>query len=160
MQAGRETAGPERRCAARCRPPRSSAWLRDNTESSNEVGLDLREFLPLPRNILHSPRVASRILYGVANESNGKRLARGLSRLALTNPPISTDNLSYPVGVRDTTKSGSGLPITTSYLISFKSLPTNVGGSYQNAKESSPLMSGMSVGGVIVCAWQRVSQAG
>jgi hypothetical protein len=42
--------------AARCRPPRSGAWLRDNMASPNEASLHLRETLPLSRNNLHNHR--------------------------------------------------------------------------------------------------------
>ncbi len=52
---------------ARCRPPRCGAWLRDRKVSSNEVGFNLREKAPLPRNILHSLVRLTRI-YGAATE--------------------------------------------------------------------------------------------
>jgi hypothetical protein len=39
---------------ARCKPPRSEAWLRDRMVSASEAGFNLRESSPLPRNILHS----------------------------------------------------------------------------------------------------------
>jgi hypothetical protein len=39
---------------ARCKPPKGRAWLRDRMVRQNEVGFNLRESAPLPRNILHS----------------------------------------------------------------------------------------------------------
>ena len=67
--------------------------------------------------------------------------------------------LNYPADSRDTAKSGMGrignrrLP----YFAEFISM--NVGGSYRNVKESSPLRSGMSVGGLrVVGGWESQPQ--
>ena len=49
---GCEIAGSKRRNEARCRPPRSCAWLRGSTVSPYKADFDLRETRPLPRNIL------------------------------------------------------------------------------------------------------------
>ena len=38
----------------RCRPPRRGAWQTESMVSPNEVGFNLRETRPLPRNILHT----------------------------------------------------------------------------------------------------------
>jgi hypothetical protein len=44
---------------ARCRPPRRGVWLRGRMVSSNEAGFNLREMIPLSRNILHSREISA-----------------------------------------------------------------------------------------------------
>ena len=114
---------------------------------SNEVGLDLRETPPLPRDIVHSPEGAFRI-DGVANEANGKRLARGLSRLVfyqLYDSHRQPDLSCWRAGdrkERDWSTDNHHLP----YLV--ESLAVNVGGS--GWEGSSHSMKSGGVGGVRV----------
>jgi hypothetical protein len=44
---------------ARCRPPRRGARLRSRMVNSPEAGFNLREMIPLPRNILHSWEISA-----------------------------------------------------------------------------------------------------
>src|SRR5437016_2837972 len=70
--------------------------------------------------------------------------------LSFTSPKVSAGYLIYPVGIRDTAKSGIGC-LGNRHLQSLaESLSVNVGGSGQNGKGSSLPMSVLSVGGSIV----------
>ena len=125
--------------------------------SATEADFDLREIRPLPRNILH--------ICGVEDHgTTGQRANLKLGVLATgcrgwlvlpTSPKVSTANLIYAVGVRDTAKSGIGHIDNRHLNYLAESISVNVGGSYQNVKESSPLRSGMSVGGVRVLGAQE-----
>jgi hypothetical protein len=128
---------------ARCRPPRSGAWLRESMVSSNEADFDLRETAPLPRNILHTlgwhPGV-----HGAANEPMGYR---GWL-LTITSPKDEAGNLVYPASVRDTTKSGMGRSDNRHLPSLAESFTRNVGGLH--GEISIPSMKRVSVGGPIV----------
>lgn len=120
--------------------------------SPNKANVDLREMSPLPRNTLHS--------CGVKDHSNTGQRASQLAVLIptgyrgwllhFTNPKVSAGYLNYPADARDSAKSGTGHKGNRHlrYLVEFISV--NVGGLRQNAKVSSPPMSGASVGAVIV----------
>jgi len=119
--------------------------------SPNEASFDLREINPLSRNILHSGSNAptdtgQRMNQRMGSYSNGYRDWSSL----YTSPKAPAGYLIYPVGIRDTAKSGMGRVGNRRLKDLAESILMNVGGSYRNAKESSPLMSGMSVGGSIV----------
>ena len=76
-----------------------------------------------------------------------------------TGSKVPIDHLTYSTGIRDTAKSGIGCTGNRhlNYLVEF--IFVNVGGSYRNVKESSPLRSGMSVGGLIVVGgWESQPQ--
>ena len=125
--------------------------------SSNEAGLDLRENLPLSRNILHS--------CGVVDHGNtGQRTSRKSWCRATgyqdwlscpTSPKVPTGNLNYPAGVRDSAESGMGPRDNRHLNYLVESICVNVGGSQQNVKASSLPMSAESVGGIIVLGAQE-----
>ena len=149
MQTGREIAGPDRRYAARCRPPRSSAWLRDNMVKSNEVGLDLREMPPLPRDILHSPEWHSGFIRGserIQWKTTRQRIIEvGVYQLHDSNrqPDLSCWRSGYHKEWDWSTDNHH-----LHYLA--ESLSVHVGGSQQNVKASSLPRSAESVGGARV----------
>jgi hypothetical protein len=119
--------------------------------SPNEASLDLREITPLSRNNLHTAACET--------TDTGQRTSQKMSSISTdyqdwsgidTSPKVLADHLNYPANVRDTAKSGIGCSGNRhlNYLVEF--IFVNVGGSDWNVKESSPLMTGRSVGGVIV----------
>jgi len=121
----------------RCRLPRSGAWLRGSMVSPNEAGLNPRETIPLPRNIIPciivgwwptSSRGSERTQINIVSKGYRDRL------IYLTSPKDETGYLVYPVSVRDTAESGMGCTGNRhlNYLAEFTS--TNVGGLHQDAK--------------------------
>ena len=125
--------------------------------SPNEASFDLRENPPLPRNILHTCEVRA---YGSTGQRTDRQVFidptghRGWLRGG-TIPKVSAGYLQYPADVRDSAKSGLGHKGNRHLRYLVESISVNVGGSYQNVKESSPLRSGLSVGGVIVLGAQE-----
>jgi hypothetical protein len=122
--------------------------------SANKAGFDLREMDPLSRNILHSQDLQTLVVTGRRTDQKISTGHRGWL-FASTSPKDSAEYLIYPADGRDSAKSGLGHCATRhlNYLVA--SISVNVGGSYQNAKESSPLMSGKSVGGpIVVRGWK------
>jgi hypothetical protein len=119
--------------------------------SPNEASLDLRETCPLSRNILHTCEVMA---YGYTGQQMNQRMrfSNGCRHWlqSCTSAKVSAGHLIYPADVWDTAKSGMGRRGNRhlNYLVEF--IFVNAGGSYWNANESSPQMSSMSVGGVIV----------
>src|SRR5437016_6293165 len=108
--------------------------------SSNEVGFDLREIVPLPRNILQDCRVTT---YGYT----GQRASRMASFVPngyrywivdVSGTKVVSGNLKYPDTARDSAKSGLGHKDNhhLNYLV--ESISVNVGGPRQGAKASSP----------------------
>ena len=99
---------------ARCRPPRRGARLRSRMVNSHEAGFNLREMIPLPRNILHSREIS-------ALADTWQRLSprgyRGWPPPS-TSPKDEAGDLTYPVSSRDTAKRGMGCPITATYTTS------------------------------------------
>jgi len=137
--------------AARCRPPRSQAWLRGDKVSPNEADFDLRGMAPLPRNILHSRGV-------VPLTETGQRMGlkvlldptgRQGQRTPLC-PMVPASHLLYLAGIRDSAERGLGQVGNRHLPHLVESISVNVGGSSQNEKVSSPPKFGMSVGGFIV----------
>ena len=120
--------------------------------SSNEVSFDLREIDPLPHNTLHNQEVTLPVdMWQRTNQKLSLYTTGCRSWLFISaNLKASTGYLNYPVDVRDTAKSEMGRVDNHHLKCLVESTSMNVGGSYRNAKESSPLMPGMSVGGVIV----------
>ena len=118
--------------------------------SANEAGFDLRENPPLPRNILHTCEVMA---YGFTGQRTSLEIDivppghRGWLRGG-TSPKVSTDNLTYSVGVRDTAKSGMGHMDNRHLHYLVESIAVNVGGS--GLEVSSQPMKSRSGGGVIV----------
>jgi hypothetical protein len=120
--------------------------------SSNKAGFDLRENLPLPRNMLHTHELGS------MGSRGSERIGRYVYFQPITEAvwsvftslKVLADNLNYSADVRDTAKSGIG-HIDNRHLNDLvESTSMNVGGSCRNVKASSLPMIGMSVGGVIV----------
>ena len=116
--------------AARCRPPRGGAWLRGNMVSANEAGFDLREIAPLSRNILHSCGVKDHGTTGQRTDQEVLVVPTGHRGwlLTLTSPKAPTGHLSYPVGVRDSAKSGLGHTANRHLPYLAASIFVNVGG--------------------------------
>jgi len=72
-----------------------------------------------------------------------------------TSPKVSADYLTYSAGTRDSAESGLGYADNRHLNYLIKSILVNVGGSGQNAKASSLLMSNQSVGGsIVVRGWE------
>jgi hypothetical protein len=120
--------------------------------SATEAGFDLRESRPLPRNILPICGVED---HGTTGQRTNLKVCvfptgcRGWLVLP-TSPKVSTANLIYSVGVRDTAKSGMGHMDNRHLNYLVESISVNVGGSQKNVKASSLPRSAESVGGVIV----------
>jgi hypothetical protein len=125
--------------------------------SATEAGFDLRESRPLPRNMLPICGGEDHGITGQRTHLKGGVFPTGGrgGGVLPTSPKVSTDNLIYSVGGRDTAKSGMGQQDNRHLNYLAESTSVNGGGSYQNVKESSPLMSDMSVGGVIVLGAQE-----
>ena len=70
--------------------------------------------------------------------------------LPRTSPKDEASHLRYLASIRDSAKSGLGCTKNRHLSYFVESIFVNVGGSQQNAKESSPLMSVVRVGGFIV----------
>ena len=125
--------------------------------SSNEAGFDLREMRPLPRNILHICGVED---HGTTGQRTNLKVCvfptgcRGWGVLP-TSPKVSTANLIYSVGVRDTAKSGSGHHDNRHLPYLAESISVHGGGSHQNVKASRLPRSAASVGGVRVVGAQE-----
>jgi hypothetical protein len=67
--------------------------------------------------------------------------------------------LNYPADIRDTAKSGMGRIGNRRLHYFAEFISVNVGGSYRNGKESSPLRGGRSVGGLrVVGGWESQPQ--
>jgi hypothetical protein len=120
-------------------------------ERSSEVDLDLRENVPLSRNTLHTQ--------GEILSETGQQMRLGNRFLCLdyrhwselpTSTKVEISNLNYLISIWDSAESGLGL--TDNHLLNYfaESISMNVGGPLQNVNESSPQMSDVGVGVVIV----------
>jgi hypothetical protein len=79
--------------------------------------------------------------------------------LDIPTPKDLAGYLNYPADIRDTAKSGMGRIGNRRLHYFAEFISVNVGGSYRNGKESSPLRCGMSVGGLIVVGgWESQPQ--
>lgn len=119
--------------------------------SSNKADFNLREMTPLSHKTLHSQirnldEMGQRTSQRIILFSNGYRdfLVFGGSHKGFSISPV------YGADVRDSTKSGLSCADNRHLHYLAESISVNVGGSYQNGKESSPLMTDMSVGAAIV----------
>jgi len=119
--------------------------------SSNEVSFNLREILPLPRNILQDlgwnqgytgQRMNPRILLS----SKGYRHWLPI----LASYKVSAGHLTYPADIRDSAKSGLGCIDNHRLSNLAESISVNVGGPCQDAKASSLPIPDRGVGGFIV----------
>jgi len=130
--------------------------------SSYKAGFNLRETVPLPRNILHACEV-------VAHESTRQRMnllcrciSEGVTLAGCHSIPaikVEAGHLYYPASIRDSAKSGLGCSDNRHLLYLAESIFVNVGGSQQDAKLSSPTMPAVSVGATIVVRdWESQSQ--
>jgi len=119
--------------------------------SSNKAGLDLREILPLSRNILHGQDWTPGYTRQRASQEvfEPQPDFRGWS-FCDTSPKDSADYLSYSADARDTAKSGNWSADNRHLNYLVESIFVNVGGSYQDVKASSLPMTDWSVGAVIV----------
>jgi hypothetical protein len=135
---------------ARCKPPRGRAWLRGRMVSANEAGFNLRERLPLPRNILHSLALPARVIRGSGRIQRSVWVRRmtedGHGHVPSQRMPRV--NWSYPLAGRDTAKSGMGCVENRHLNDLAESIAMNVGGPC--VEGSSPPMKRTGVGGSIV----------
>jgi hypothetical protein len=100
---------------ARCRPPRRGGWLRGRMVSATEAGFNLREMIPLSRNILHSREIS-------ALADTGQRPAQWGTEAGFHQVPaqrmkqVNLGDTLLPG--RDTAERGKGCPITATYTTS------------------------------------------
>jgi len=120
--------------------------------SPNEASFDLREIVPLPRNILQDCGV-------MAHGYTGQRMNPRIARLSegyrcrspyYTDTKVSTRNLNYLVDIRDSAKSGLGRMGNRHLNHLVESIFVNVGGPCQGVKASSPPIPDKGVGAAIV----------
>ena|SRR3989442_8064808 len=122
--------------------------------SPTEAGFNLREMLPLSRNILHSREISAPAIRD--SERTDCLLIGYRVWPELTTRPKGDLRLpTYLISVRDTAKSGIGCFGNRHLSHSIKFNLINVGGSCQDANVSSPRMPDKSVGGVIVLGAQE-----
>ena len=120
--------------------------------SATEADVDLRESAPLLRNTLHSWEFTA----PTDTEQRANPMVHLFLKdcrrwsLRVTTSPVSTGHLSYPVGARETAKSGMGYVANRHLPSLVESIAVNVGGSCRTAKVSRPPIVGTSVGGFIV----------
>jgi hypothetical protein len=129
--------------------------------SLNEAGVNLRETSPLPHNILHSREVTTLAETGQRTDLVVRMGPVGHRCWLLhdTNSKVSTGNLSYPVDVRDSAKSGLSCLGNRHLHYLAESTSVNVGGSYPDVKVSSLPMPDKSVGGsIVVGGWESQPQ--
>lgn len=124
--------------------------------SSNEAGFNLRKTPSLQRNILHSHRME---IISRADGFTGQRPIpkqiielRGCRSWSVScaSPKVDTGHLNYPVSGRDSAKSGSGCMDNRHLSCLAESNIVNVGDSQPDEKVSSPPMTDVRVGAVIV----------
>jgi hypothetical protein len=133
--------------------------------SSNEASFNLRKTPSLPRNILHSHRME---IISRADGFTGQRLNPSVEKVQrdcrswlhnLASPKVDAGHLRYPASGRDTAESGLGCTDNRHLSCLAESNIVNVGDSQQNAKASSPPMTVVRVGGVIVVGvWESQAQ--
>jgi hypothetical protein len=125
--------------------------------SASEASFNLRESLPLPRNILHTRERDAHRYTGQRTSPRTHVSSTGYQTWLLhsTKLKVSAGYLNYPADVRDTAKSGMGYRDNCHLNDLAESIFVNVGGSYWNVKASSLPMSDERVGGAIVLgAWE------
>ena len=144
MQVSGERAAPKRSGEVRCKPPKCRAWLRDRMVSAREAGIDLRETLPLPRNILHSREIGTLADTGQRPyPKGGPRLVRHVNQLKGRGRP---SGVPCPRSGFRKERLGSEANCHLNDLAAC--IFVNVGGPY--AEVSSPPKKHMGVGGPIV----------
>jgi|GEM_PF-3670337 len=112
MQGRGEAATQEGNGEARCRPPKSRAWLRDDKVSPSEVDCNLRETVPLPRNILHTCGLTNHRHTGQRTYSQLDLVLSVSCRdwTSLTaSAKVGEGQLDYPTSVREATAGRTGL---------------------------------------------------
>jgi len=150
MQAGGEKAGPERPSEARCKPPRSWAWLRGRMVSTNEAHFNLREIPPLPRNILHNPAWETGLIRGgdcIQRRRIGQWMAEVRNEYVPTTKAVR-GQLALPPGQSGYREERDGLTVNRRLNDLAESITMNVGGPC--GEGCSPPVKRMGVGGSIV----------
>jgi hypothetical protein len=114
--------------------------------SPDKLGFDLRERLPLPHNILVRMELAGHPDVGQpAGTCTTEVVKHGIH-----NPKDEACDLDYHVSAGDTAKSGIGRLVTSTYVVAFEYIHTNVGDLSQDAKVNRPPMPASGVGAIIV----------
>ena len=128
--------------------------------SLNKTSFNLRETIPLSRNILLSQ---GEILADARQRMNPMvrfipKDYRGWLH-NITNLKVEISNLNYLISIRDSAKSGLGYFDNRHLNYFVESINGNAGDSYQNAKASSQPMTGKRVGAAIVVGgWESQPQ--
>jgi hypothetical protein len=129
--------------------------------SPNKANFNLRESLPLPRNILHNCGISSAVDTGQRPNPELCAITKGYRSWShvSTSPKVTTGYPTYPVVGRDSAKNGLGCVGNRHLNYLAESILVNVGGFYQDAKVCSPPKSDRSVGAVIgVGGWESQPQ--
>jgi hypothetical protein len=160
MQTLCETATPERRDAARDRPPTGRAWLRVGMVSNPEATFNLREIQPPPRNILSASRVGPTSTRGGEQDTDISVMYRYLS-IYLTQSTCSSSGgrlLGYPPPVRDTAKRRIGCSYSRHLNQLAKSICVNVGGRHREVSSQPANDSGVGAA-IVVRGWESQPHA-
>jgi hypothetical protein len=155
MQALCETATPERRDAARDRPPTGRAWLRVGMVSKTEATYNLREIQPPPRNILSASRVGPTSTRGGEQDADISVMYRHLSIHLIQSTCSSSGGrqLGYPPPVRDTAKRRIGCSYSRHLNQLAESICVNVGGRCREVS-SQPLNDSGVGAAIVVRGWE------
>ena len=114
--------------------------------SPDKLGFDLRERLPRPHNILVRMELAAHPDVG---QPAGTWTAEVVKH-RIHNPKDEACYLDYHVSAGDTAKSGIGRLVTSTYVVAFEYIHTNVGDLSQDAKVNRPPMPASGVGAIVV----------
>jgi hypothetical protein len=114
--------------------------------SPDKLGFDLRERLPLPHNILARMELAAHPDVG---QPAGTRTAEVVKHRT-HNPKDEACYLDYHASAGDTAKRGIGRLATSTYVVAFEYIHTNVGELSQDAKANRPPRPDSGVGAIIV----------
>ena len=114
--------------------------------SPDKLGFDLRERLPLPHNILVRMELAAHPDVGQPAGTCTTEVVKH----RIHNPKDEACDLDYHVSAGDTAKSGVGRLVTSTYVVAFEDIHTNVGDLSQDAKVNCPPMPASGVGAIIV----------
>jgi len=129
--------------------------------SPNKASFDLREIIPLSRNILHNRSVRD---YGDTGQRTSQKLLSTATGYRCRSPDytdkkVSVSNLNYLTDVRDSAKSGLGRKGNRHLNHLAESISVNVGDPCQDAKASSQPIPDKEVGAAIVVRdWENQPQ--
>ena len=151
MQSRGEIAAPKMPYEVRGRPLRGRAWLRSNMVSSNKV--DSTYGKTRPCHVITYLHV--RLVHMSTEQQMNPEIASGSKDCRCwlfkrISTKVEASHLSYLASIWDTAKSGMGCSDDHHLNYFAESINVNVGDSQQNAKVSSPPLSGVRVGATIV----------